>query len=72
MGNNCCAAGAVSVSDDKRMRIEDSDFSAVFDGEKWKIEWKWVDGEPKLKKRCPEYAYLTDIERNFIVRCCSG
>jgi len=54
------------------MRIEDSDFSAVFDGEKWKIEWKWVDGEPKSKKRCPEYAYLTDIERNFIVRCCSG
>jgi len=56
MGNNCCAAGAVSVSDDKRMRIEDSDFSAVFNGEKWAIEWKWVDGEPELKNRCPEYA----------------
>ena len=55
-GNNCCAAGAVSVRDDKRMQIEDSDFSAVFDGEKWTIEWKWVDGEPKLENRCPEYA----------------
>ena len=55
-GNNCCAAGAVIVRDDKRMLIEDSDFSAVFDGEKWTIEWKWVDGEPKLKNRCPEYA----------------
>ena len=33
-GNNCCAAGADSVRDDKRMQIEVSDFSAVFDGEK--------------------------------------
>ena len=40
----------------KMMRIEDSDFCAVFDGEKCTIEWKWVDGEPKLKNRCPEYA----------------
>ena len=55
-GNNCFAAGAVSGKDDKRTRIEDSDFSAVFDGEKWTTEWKWVDGETMLKKRCPEYA----------------
>ena len=63
-GNNCCAAGAVSVSDDKRMRIADSHSSAVFDGEKWIIEWKWVDGEPILKNRYPEYA-IPDRQRGI-------
>ena len=31
-------------------RYEDQSISGDF------AEWKWVDGEPKLKNRCPEYA----------------
>lgn len=55
-----CSAVVESV-DAKKLReepleINDSDFYAMFDGERWTVQWKWKDGEPKLKNRCAEYA----------------
>lgn len=34
--------------------MEDSDFSAVFDGVKWTIRWKWKDKEPVLTNQCAQ------------------
>lgn len=45
--------------------IEDSDFMAKFDGERWVVEWKWKNGEPTLVNTCGEYAMSDDTRELF-------
>lgn len=55
----------MAVSGDRRIEIDDTDFSTVFDGVKWTAEWKWERGEPKLKNRCAEYAIPCELNEEF-------
>ena len=47
------AAAGVTVA--SPLVVEDTDFSACFDGSCWKVSWKWKDEEPVLRNQCGEY-----------------
>jgi len=47
----CALAAPISPTASK-LRIEDTDFIAVFDGQRWTVEWKWQIGEPQLSNQC--------------------
>ena len=53
-GSKSCAVSL--TSNVGFLSIEDSDFTAEFDGKKWTIEWKWHNGEPQLNNQCGQYA----------------
>ena len=36
--------------------LEDADFCAEFDGQRWEVAWKWKCDPPMLKNRVAEYA----------------
>ncbi len=40
--------------------IEDVDFTAHFDGDKWRVEWKWLNGPPILKNSVNSYVSKQD------------
>jgi transposase InsO family protein/ribonuclease HI len=41
--------------------IEDPDFRAEFDGQRWEVSWTWKRGPPELKNRVAQYAVNEDI-----------
>lgn len=41
--------------------IEDPDFRAEFDGQRWEVAWTWKRGPPELKNRVAQYAINKDI-----------
>lgn len=47
------------------LRLEEDDFSAVFDGTKWTVKWKWKDGPPIDQKVMPNYKVKREIEDQF-------
>lgn len=48
-------------------RIDDKDFTAVFDGERWEVEWFWKGEEPVLRNRigCYEHALKGGVRDEF-------
>ena len=48
MKTSLVAAAGVTVA--SPLVVEDTDFSACFDGSRWKVFWKWKGEEPVLKK----------------------
>lgn len=57
-------AGAGATSK-KQMIVEDTDFRAEFDGERWVVAWKWREGEPTLTNKCGEYAMDENTRQLF-------
>jgi len=50
------AVVAVGVSNKPcSLQVEDADFIASFNGNKWTVTWKWKGGEPVLKNQCGQY-----------------
>lgn len=62
-GGRQCAVGAVQI--DKWIEIDETDFTANFDGVKWTVEWKWEKGEPELTNTCHGYAVSEDCKDQF-------
>ena len=63
-GSKHCAAG-VMATEDRKMKIEDSDFTAEFDGHRWVVEWKWENGEPLLHNQCSQYAVPGEYKSEY-------
>jgi len=51
-----CALAAPILPTASKLRIEDANFIAVFDGQRWTVEWKWQTEEPQLSNQCAQYA----------------
>jgi len=50
------AVVAVGVSNKPcSLQVEDADFVASFNDNKWTVTWKWKGGEPVLKNQCGQY-----------------
>lgn len=47
---------AAGISEVSSVEVEDTDFSACFDGKRWTVSWKWKGEEPVLRNQCGEYA----------------
>ena len=45
-------------------KIEDKDFEANFDGEKWTVKWKWKGEPPVLQNRVKFYKNSLESEKN--------
>ena len=45
-------------------KIEDKDFEANFDGEKWTAKWKWKGEPPVLQNRVKFYKNSLESEKN--------
>ena len=65
VGEQHCAAGVVKDDRKQWLEINESDFSAVFDGAKWTVEWKWENGEPELANGCSGYAIPEECKEEF-------
>ena len=63
--NFVVAAGQKEVNKQPLPIIDDSDFTASFDGAKWTVAWKWKDHEPVLKNQCAEYAINADCKEQY-------
>ena len=61
--NHCVASGI--VQDKSGIHIDDSDFSAEFDGHKWVVKWKWKDKQPELKNLCSGYRIAAEDRKEF-------
>lgn len=65
-GAAAAAAAAVSVKEKAEVvEINDKDFEARFDGEKWTIGWKWKGEAPVLTNRVSKYAMSAPVEQRF-------
>lgn len=64
-GQPHCAVGVVKENHARTIKIDESDFTAIFDGVKWTVEWKWERGEPELVNRCSEYRVPSDCREEF-------
>jgi transposase InsO family protein len=80
-GSKVCAAG-VRKEEKKVEKIEDKDFTAVFDGLQWTVHWKWKDELPVLTNQVDTYSSVnkynidteveTWIEKGWLVPWTSG
>ena len=65
-GSKHCVVGAAAVdSQDMQLKIEDIDFKAEFDGNRWTVEWMWQDGEPLLSNKCAQYAVPGEYKSEY-------
>ena len=65
-GGKHCALGVTSTSGERpKMRIQENDFTAEFDGHQWTVEWKWQNGEPQLSNRCAQYAVPGECQSEY-------
>jgi len=50
-----------------RVRIDDADFSAEFDGRHWTVRWKWTDATslPELTNRVASYRIQPQVRTEF-------
>ena len=53
-------AGVREETRDTSLYVEDSDFTAKFDGVNWTISWAWKSEQPTLRNQCAEYAVSDD------------
>ena len=49
----------------KSLEIEDADFQASFDGNKWTVRWRWVSEEPNLANKVACYGVDSEIKADF-------
>lgn len=54
----------VSVATEQLI-IDDVDFSAVFDGSRWVVKWKWLEEEPLLNNKVGSYKMDFTIKEKF-------
>ena len=58
--------GSVHASDvSLAIELEDVDFKARFDGQKWVVSWKWRNKEPKLTNAVPCYSVGSDVRQEW-------
>ena len=55
----------LAVSAAATIEIDDVDFKARFDGEKWTVRWKWAGEEPALKNKVSCYNIREDLREKF-------
>ena len=57
----------VAINDKKVVDvIDDKDFKAFFDGEVWRVEWKWMSNPPKYKgRKVTKSSTLANLATNF-------
>ena len=58
-----CEPLVAAVSTHKQystLEVDDSDFVAQFDGDKWTVKWRWKDKEPVLQNQCGQYS-ISDV-----------
>ena len=55
-GMEMSLVAALGVSAASPLVVEDTDFSACFNGSRFKVSWKWQGKEPVLKNQCGEYS----------------
>lgn len=48
-----------------KLQVEDTDFNADFDGEKWTVRWKWKNKEPVLTNKCAQYKILESCREAY-------
>ena len=60
-GDVHCAVAAFRLN---VCKIEDKDFEANFDGEKWTVKWKWKGEPPVLQNRMKFYKNSLESEKN--------
>ena len=58
-------AGDVGEGREGGLTVEDRDFSAVFDGERWVVQWKWEREPPRLNNRCSGYRVPEGVRADF-------
>lgn len=58
-------AGNAGEGRDMCLTVEDRDFSAVFDGERWVVQWKWEREPPQLNNRCSGYRVSEEVRADF-------
>jgi ribonuclease HI len=47
------------------VKLDDVDFSAFFDGKKWTVKWKWLNGEPEMHGKVACYAMNENVRADF-------
>jgi transposase InsO family protein/predicted aspartyl protease len=47
------------------LELDDTDFSAWFDGQKWTVRWKWAGEVPVLHNRVACYNIAADVQDDF-------
>ena len=63
--NGLLPVAAVGVSESPQVQVDDSDFVATFNGDKWTVRWKWKDGEPTLKNQCAQYTITDECQAPY-------
>ena len=66
-GQGIVRFGMSNVAVSPRLQIYDKDFAAMFDGEKWTMEWKWIDTAPTLQNRTVCYSIPVSAKEVFDV-----
>ena len=65
------ADGSISFNENfvgvsqKEVKIIDKDFDAKFDGDRWSVNWKWLNNEPQLKNFVSSYKIPVDATDEF-------
>jgi transposase InsO family protein len=57
------AVGMVEAS--PSVQVEDVDFVALFNGERWTVKWKWKSDEPILKNQCAQYNISDECKTQY-------
>ena len=61
-------AGGARVAPEQgapKLSIDERDYKAVFDGHKWVVSWKWLNGEPELTNGIDSYAIQPELREKF-------
>ena len=57
--------GLVAKSEEQALSLEDVDFTADFDGNRWIVKWKWTGEEPRLSNQVPGYRVKKHLQDKF-------
>ena len=63
--DNTVAAVSKERCDEIYLTVDDSDFTAVYDGNKWTVRWKWKSQEPVMSNQCGEYAISAECRQKY-------
>ena len=55
----------VAVGESSKVQVDDTDFTALFDGNKWTVRWKWKDSEPTLRNQCAQYRIDEECQEEY-------
>ena len=59
------AAAGLTWSNALCVEVDDCDFTALFDGSRWTVVWKWKVSEPVLKNQCGEYKVRDECRAGY-------